>query len=372
VLWWRTIPRLPILQIYLLRQFLSTLVVSLFVATSLFLVFDFFERVQVFFREGASVWQAALYIFYKIPLVVQLMMPVAVLVSVLLSIGRLSQLSEVTAMRACGVGLFFLARPLLYAGICISVLMLLAGETVVPWSTKRLEDLYQFDIQKKAENGRLSRSNFWHRSGERFYSVDYYESRTSTLYGLSIYQFRPTDFQPRKRVVAASASWNGPHIGWVMQNAVEYTFDDEGKTLQTRFDKLPLVIPERPADFYARKTQPEALNFRELRQYVAKLRGEGVPVSNYEVELQSKLSFPIINVILVLVAFPFALLTARSGTMTRSFIAGVSVGFVYYVVHAVSMSLGSAELIPIIPAAWTANILLGSLGGYLILGAEHV
>jgi|GEM_PF-237720 len=371
VWWWRTVPRLPMLQRYLLRQFLSTLMVSLLVATTVFLVFDFFERVQVFFREDASIFQALSYVFYKIPLVVQLMMPIAVLVSILLSVGRLSQLSEITAMRACGVNLFFLARPLIYAGVCISVLMLISGETVVPWSTKQLEDLYQFEIQKKAEKGRMSRSNFWHRSGDRFYNIDFYESSAATLYGLSVYQFDPQSFAPTKRIVSASATWKGNHIGWVMQNAVEYTFEADGRTLQSKFDKLPLVIPERPADFYARRTSAEALNFRELRQYITKLRGEGVPVSNYEVELQSKLSFPVINVILVLVAFPFALLTARSGTMTKSFVAGVSVGFAYYVVHAVSMSLGSAELIPIIPAAWTANILLGSLGGYLILGAEN-
>jgi lipopolysaccharide export system permease protein len=371
VWWWRTVPRLPILQLYLLKSFLTTLFVSLFVATTVFLVFDFFERVQVFFREDASLIQVTQYVLFKIPLVVQLMMPIAVLVSILLSVGRLSQLSEITAMRACGVGLFFLARPLIYAGVAISMLMLVSGETLVPWSTKKLEELYQFEIQKKAEKGRMSRSNFWHRSGDRFYSVDYYDSGAGTLYGLSVYQFRPNTFKPMKRLIAESATWKGPRIGWVMNNVVELTFDEVGNYLESKFSRLPLVIPERPADFYSRRTSAEALNYRELRLYIEKLRGEGVPVSNYEVELQSKLSFPMINMILVLVAFPFALLTARSGTMTKSFVAGVSVGFGYYVVHAVSLALGSAELVPIIPAAWTANILLGSLGGYLIMGAEN-
>ncbi len=363
--------RLLTLERYLLKQFLSTLLVSLLISTSVFLVFDFFERVTVFFREDASFFQAFAYIFYKIPLVIHLMMPVAVLVSVLFSVGRLSQLSEITAMRACGVSLLTLARPLLFAGLIISGLMLLAGETIVPWSTRRVDDLYQLDIQKKAEKGRLNRTNFWHRSGNKFYSVAFYDSSSSTLNQMAIFEMDPVDFRLLKRLDVHQATWKGGMIGWVMSDVIETTFAPTGQTQRTHFAKLPLVIPERPKDFYSRRTKPEALSYLDLKYYIRKLQNEGVPVTNYQVDLAAKLSFPVVNFILILVAFPFALMTARAGTMSRSFIIGVSTGFTYYFVHALSLSLGSGELIPILPAAWTANILLGCLGGYLILGAEH-
>ena len=102
-----------------------------------------------------------------------------------------------------------------------------------------------------------------------------------------------------------------------------------------------------------------------------KLKKEGISVTKYYVDLAAKISFPFINLIVVLIAFPFALISARSGNITKSFIVGISVGFLYYVVHAFSTSLGSAELIPVVPAAWAANILLGCAGGYFLSGMEY-
>ncbi|MCB0360159.1 MAG: LptF/LptG family permease, partial [Bdellovibrionales bacterium] len=106
--------RLPLLHRYVLSQFLLTLVVCLLAATTLFLVFDFFERLNTFFKEEASILEALSYSLYKIPFIVHVMTPVAVLVSTLISVGRLSQNSELTAMRACGVSIFWIAEPLLF------------------------------------------------------------------------------------------------------------------------------------------------------------------------------------------------------------------------------------------------------------------
>src|SRR3989338_7199590 len=104
--------RLSILQRYILRGFIQTLLLCLAGATTIFVIFDFFERIGIFLGENARVWQVVSYLLFKIPLIIQLMAPVAVLIATLLTVGRLSQQSEVTAMRACGVSLFWLAKPL--------------------------------------------------------------------------------------------------------------------------------------------------------------------------------------------------------------------------------------------------------------------
>jgi lipopolysaccharide export system permease protein len=113
------------------------------------------------------------------------------------------------------------------------------------------------------------------------------------------------------------------------------------------------------------------MSYAELKKYTNKLREEGVAATNYLVDLAAKTSFPLINFIVVLVAFPLALTPARSGSLTLSIVSGVCIGFGYYVIHALSLSLGNAELIPVTAAAWTANILLGSFGAYLMASAEY-
>lgn len=362
---------LGVMQRYVLGRFLLTLFICLFAATTLFFVFDTFERTRIFIRNDATFFDSALYMLYKIPLIVHLMVPVSVLVATLISLGRLSQLSEITAMRACGASISFVAKPLLLAGVVLSVLMFFLGETLVPWATERGEEIYHIDIKKKDQKGDFSRENFWYRKGKCFYSVGYYDSRSQTLKGLRMLEL-DDDFKVILRLDAEQAVWHeSPFVGWTLNNAVEVRPTSNGSFYSTHFARLPLVISETPEDFYDLKRKPETMGYFALRDYVHKLSSEGIPSVRYAVDLASKISFPLVTVIVMLAAIPFALVTARSGSFTFSFIAGVCTGFGYFLIHAVSTSLGAGELLPTLPAAWNANIILGCVGAYLLSRAEY-
>lgn len=362
--------RIKLLHRYILKEFLITLGLCLFAAVSLFLVVDFFEQIRILVKQDSDIRDTFLYMLYKIPLILHLMTPVAVLIAVLISIGRLSQLSEITAMRACGASLLLLAKPLLLSGTIISGLVFISGETLVPWATQRVDEIFHLDIKKKRVKGGLSRSNYWYRAGDTFYSIGLYDSREAALSGLSIFDFSK-DFNLRRRIDAMGAKWNpNPQIGWTMDDAIQISVDSEGKFEASAFRKLPLVIEETPEDFDKMKRRSESLSYSALGEHIDKLKAEGVPVIEYSVERAAKLSFPLVNLIGVLIAFPFALIPARSGSLTKSFVAGVSIGFGYYLIHAISSSLASAELLPVLPAVWTANVVMGTIGAYLMSGAE--
>lgn len=359
-----------LLHKYVLKQFIIAFVLCLTVALSLFLLIDLFDRSRMFIKEDASFLNAASYLIYKIPSILHLMTPVAALVATIISIGRLSQQSEITAMRACGVSVLWLAKPLIVAGLVISGAMFVMGETLVPWSSARVEDIYRYGIKKSIEKGAYSRANFWYRSGEKFFNIDYYDSSNKTFHDFSIFEFDELQ-RLRKRTDAAEVMWINNAIGWSMTDVVETVFQGNSSPIQiAKFRSLPLVIPEKPENFYNLTIKPETLNYKALGRYIEKLQKEGVPATQYIVDRAAKLSFPFVSVVVILVAFPFGLISARSGTLTLGFIAGVSIGFGYYVFHAICVSLGGAELIPVLPAAWAANILLGSVGGYLMLGTD--
>ena len=360
-----------ILQRYVLGQFLSNVFLCLFAATSLFLVFDFFERMRVFIKENSTVGQVLSYLFFKIPLILHLMMPVAVLIAVLLSVGRLSQKSELTAMRACGSSLVSIAKPLIAAGFIISVLMFALGEWIVPIASQRVEEIYTFEIRKKDETGGLDKSDIWYRANNKILNIGKYSSSDTTLHRFTLLEFDET-FRLKRRVDAPQVTWEGNAIGWSMKNPIEMIFLENGNIASITYPALPLVTEERPQDFYNMKLRPETLSYRELQKFINKRKAEGIPVTPYLVDSAAKISFPFVSLVVVLIAFPFALTPARSGTMTLSFVSGIAIGFSYYFVHAFATSLGAAELIPILPAAWTANTLLGGLGAYLMAGMDQV
>ncbi len=362
--------KLTLMQRYILRQFLVTLAVCLVAATTLFLVFDLFERMRNFVKYDATFLQAVQYMLFKIPLIIHLMTPIAVLIATLMAVGQLSQSSEITAMRACGANILLLAKPLLIAGLLISFASFFIAETILPWATQRLDEIYTIDIKKKDQSGSLNREDFWYRKGNSFYTIDLYNSRDLQLNGLTILD-TDDSFSVTRRLYANEAAWHDSTVGWVMNNAVESVTKPDGSLVTTHFHSLPLVIEETPKDFYDMKRRAETMSFWELTNYIEKLQRDGILVTRYIVDRAAKISFPFVSFIVVLIGFPFALISARSGTMTMSFVAGISVGFGYYIVHAVSTSFGAAELIPPTIAAWTANILLGSIGAYLMAGADY-
>lgn len=362
--------RVSSLHRYILSQFFSSLLVCLFAVTSLFFVFDLFERMRIFLREDSELSDILSYLIFKIPLIIHLMLPVAVLIATLFSIGRLSQTSEITAMRSSGVSLNWIAKPLLLVGLLISLVSFIIGETLIPYSSQKVEEIYTFDIRKKDQSGNLSRSDFWYKSGNKFYDIEFYDSRNKRLETLSIYDL-DKQFRLKNKLNASYASWEGDAIGWTMKNIVEASVNEEANFKSSQFSSLPLVIKEKPEDFYNLQRKPETLSYFELKKYIEKLKRDGIDHRKHSVDLAAKVAFPLVNFVVVLVAFSFALNPARSGTMTFGFIAGISIGFSYYFVHALSCSLGTAEFLPAHLAAWSANIVFLCLGGYLLAGAEY-
>ncbi len=114
-------------------------------------------------------------------------------------------------------------------------------------------------------------------------------------------------------------------------------------------------IPEKPNDFKVMQKDAEKMGYFELRKYVKKIQSEGYDVTRYLVELQGKIAFPLITLILVFIAVPFSLRSERSGGAMESAGIGIFIGFSYWIVHAFSMSLGRSGMLPVFLSAWVTK-----------------
>lgn len=365
------------IESYILKNFLSVFILTLLGSTLLFVVFDFFERLRVFLKEKAEIIDAVSYLLLKIPMIIHLMTPIAVLIGTLISIGRLSQLSEITAMRACGVSIYRLAKPILIVATFLTLINFILGESLVPWATKKVDQIYQLDIKKKLEKGAYSKADFWHRSENKLIKVALYDSKNSELRGINIYEL-DNNFDFIRRIDSNLAKWEGERIGWVLNGVVESSaLVNESQNIASdrsfiinKFDALPLQINEKPEDFYNIKRESKTMTYLELKEYIKKLKVEGVSTVKYQVELLSKISLPFVNIIVVLLAFPFGVISSRTGNLTKRFLIGASLGLGFHLLHGLATSLGAAELLPPLVSAWTANIFLGLLGLFLMARAD--
>lgn len=354
---------------YILRQILRNLTLSICAFTFLFIIFDFFDRIDNVWAEEASIGLVFQYFLFKIPLMLTLMMPVSMLMTTLLTFGTLSRNSEITAMRAAGTTVHWLSRPLLAVGLLMSLVAIVLNETVVPYTSRRTREIYNIDIRQKDKRGGYSQSEFWWRTGNEFCSASQFDSRSNTLLDFSRFEV-DQNFVALRRTDAEKVTWVDPILGWTMRAVTDYRFKPGGSVEVRKIPVQPLPIKEDPQHFYATQTDPRSMSFLQLKDFIGTQSANGISTSSYLADLYEKIAFPFVNVVIVLIALPFALKPARSGSMAASFMAGLIIGFSYYAVHSFSVAMGRAEIWPPLLAAWMANAVMGLVGAVLFAGAE--
>ena len=209
-----------------------------------------------------------------------------------------------------------------------------------------------------------SRSRIWLRSGDtRFYRVELLSPVTSELYGVTVLEIDDR-FRLVNRLDARKAHWT--QAGWDVSDGAYREITASGQVSTVPFKHAAIELDEAFSDFTQIQKPVDAMSFLELWDYVNRLRAAGFQVKKYLVDLYSKLSTPLKNLIMVLVAIPFALQSPRGG---RLFGVGLAIALMaaYTVVHYVALAFSRADLLPPLLAAWTANIVFLGIGASLFL-----
>ena len=158
--------------------------------------------------------------------------------------------------------------------------------------------------------------------------------------------------------------------GWRLTDGVYRHVGPQTRVTSELFDARLVAMPEHIDDFIQVQNAPETMSFLELRAYVSRLREGGHRVNRYLVQLYSKLSFPLVHVIMALVAIPFALVSPRSGGRAMGIGVAIVIAAGYWVVHSVALAFAQADLLPAALAAWTANIVFAGIGTALFGAVE--
>lgn len=360
---------MKIVHRYILTQVVRNLLLSSLTFTCLFLFVDFFDRIDNLLEGEATFWLGFQYFALKLPFFFQLTLPISMLVSALLTIGLFTRSSELTAMRAAGLRLFWLSVPIFVVGASVAIVSFSLSETLIPYTQRRVHEIYNIDIRQRDKDGHFDREKFWFREGNEFYSVGIFDSRDNALLDLSIFSLSDA-FLVNWRKDAKKTTYLGDAYGWNMKDVEETTFDETGTKAVKHYRTLPLPIDEKPERFYISKTDPATMSYNELKLFIHEQNKNGLSTKSYMGDLYSKISFPFINIIVPLLVIPFAVGSGRTKSLAGAAIAAVFTGFSYYVIHSLAIALSRAELWPPLLSAWAANLVLGAVGIILFLGAE--
>ena len=358
---------MKILDRYLLREFSTYLLLGLVGFITIFIVVDVFEKIDVFLDHKAPALLIVRFYIYRAPEVVVQVLPVALLLATFLSLGQLNKFGELTAMRAVGLSLMRILTPVFGVALVAMVGALLLGEIVVPGANRERDNIYDQQIQRVRPRTVTERADVTYLGeGGRIYYMRLYVVNEKRMHEVSLQEFKAGDLV--RRIDAAEATWDGKR--WIFSSGFLRTFD-QGVEKAEPFTRMAVDgLAEVPDDFAKEGRNPDEMNYFELRAYVDRLRASGGRVANYLVDLHLKLSFPIVNLIVVMIGASIAT-RLRMQNAALGFGLSVAISFIYYAFMRSGQALGHNGALPPYVAAWLGDIVFGAVGLVMMVQAQR-
>lgn len=358
------IPRPTLLDLYVGGRYLRVLALTFASLMGLFYISTFIELSERLLKGTASAGNLVAYMIFMTPEYIYFVIPIAVLLAVLVTIGILTKTSELTIMRACGISLYRAAAPLLALGLVASALLFVVQEKALARGRAQAEAISdQMRGRAPRGSGVLTRRWMAGRGGQLYHYASF-NPRRGELARLSIFEIDPEGWRITKQTFTPLARFRDgvwqAEAGWIQ------SFPAEGPPSRATLEAGPLAGVEPPGYFGTEVVEAASMELPALRRYVADLRSSGADASAAEVEFHRKIAFPFVAVIMTLLAVPFAVTTGRRGALYGIGL-GIALSIAYWFILTVFGALGTTGILPPIMAAWAPNLFFASGAGYLLL-----
>jgi LPS export ABC transporter permease LptF/LPS export ABC transporter permease LptG len=368
------LPRPRILFPSLIDRYVASLFARVFVVVlasgvSLFVIFDLTERLDDIIKNKIPAAIIIKYYKYFSLQIVYQIAPIVVLVTTLMTFALLSRTNEIVAAKALGISLYRIALPAVVGALLITAFSgyLESGKILPAANEKVAQAKDRIQGRTAARTYRRADRQWLFGQGRYIYNYMNYDANTQTLQRLQVFDFDPAHHMIR-RLYTESAHYIGD--AWVFSRGWARTFLGNFRIKYEPFDQPRIVrYPETPSYFDSEIRPPDQMAYRELKDYIEEMKESGQPEPELLVSLYEKVAYPVISLVMALVALPFAFRLGRQGALYG---IGLSVilGFVFMAIFAFFTKLGEAGALPAAVAVWSPGTIFAVLSVYLFLGVR--
>ncbi|HEX4605223.1 MAG TPA: LptF/LptG family permease [Candidatus Angelobacter sp.] len=370
-----------ILDDYVLRSFVGYLALIISSLMVLFLVFTYFELLSDIMRKKIPLLTQLEYLFNFVPSVLYQITPLAVLLTVLVMFGLMQKSNEITAMKATGVSIYRTVVPILIIATTLAAGLFVLDQWYLPYANKRVETLRNMIKGKPAQTylrpdrkwifGESKKRSDGTEENRKIYYYEAFDPDRNNFGSISAFELNPHSFQMNKRVYAARARWAEHLQKWTFENGWQRSWSNApGADLREdlrKFDVSTFAELNEPPNYFKKEVlQSSEMNYDELRRYIYDLQQGGFDVVRLRVQLQKKIAFPLITLVMAIIAVPFALSGGRRGALSGIVVALV-IGVTYVLTDHLFEAMGNVSQLPPLIAAWSPDLIFGLAGGYLIM-----
>ena len=361
-----------ILDRYVAREFLKILVLTMLVFAGIYIIVDLFEKLGRFLEAGVPARFILRYYLLSLPQIVFQVLPVAVLLASLLSLGSMARHNELLAMKMGMISTLRIAVPVVALAVLLSGVALGLGQSLIPLASERAQNIMNTRVKKLPAARTARHTDIWYRpQGDPFHQLFLHiglaEVRSNLLRDVTLIELTP-QFTPLRRLDAREAVWE--QGGWILKDGYMWMFSPAGEVLLDRFQRMAVGIAERPEELARAVRAPEEMTYDELKEYIGRLAQSGVDVRRYWVDLYAKVALPFACLVMGLIGIAFGLRTGKTGVLVWVG-ACVPLAFLYWVLLSLGFSLGRGGALPPLVAAWLPNVLFAAGGLVALIKVRH-
>jgi lipopolysaccharide export system permease protein len=350
------------------RYFAGRFVISAVgVFASIFVLLVLVDYIEMVRKTSGLVSASAITVaetsLFRVPQLLEKMMPFCVLIGAMTCYLALSRRLELVVARAAGVSAWQFIAPALASSIVLGILATVAYNPMSA-NLRELSKRMEAELFGSAPGGGVQdASGFWlnqiNNDGQWIINAARSEQQGVRLTGLTVFRF-DNDYQFKERIEAREATLEQGR--WFFKSVRRYTLDQPPVDQETFYVATTLT----PAQVRNSFSTPETVSFWQLPDYIRSSESSGFATAGYRLQYHKLIAQPFLLAAMVMLAASVSLRFFRFGGVQKMVLSGVGAGFLLYVLSKVTEDLSKAELMHPIAAAWLP-VCVGGLAGFLAL-----
>ncbi|MBK8598690.1 MAG: LptF/LptG family permease [Holophagales bacterium] len=362
-----TVTRAWLVDRYVATRFLQLFALVLSSIMGIYLLIEYLEISNDIARVRPPVAAVLGYFEAKLAPILVDVVPLAFAAAALIAVAGLVRSSETTALLAHGISLLRTTASILVLAILAGGALVAFSETIVPRSAAEAERLRNVLLGKPPAATSDGWRSFLRGDSGRFFSAETWDTNSSSVTGVTIFQLDPASFSLERKSYGARGRIV-PGKGIALIDGWTRTFGKDGGSLFLKQAGTSFVeAPEAARTFLAGRADPRQMNSLELSRFVRLRRKAGADVSGMRTGLYQKSAVSLAPLLLTLVGLPFAFRLGKKGAVAGIGIA-LLLGLAYLILSAVLIKGGEAGSLPPLLAAWGANLFFTLGAGWGLLG----
>lgn len=351
-----------ILDRYLIREFTGPFLLATGGFAIIAIVDILMYLVELLVISGIPFLTMIRLLIYKLPSLMVLFFPMAVLFAIMLLLVRMAKDNEITVLRVSGVHAIRIVIPLIAVCFMTTILSYYINENLVPWTNRTSDMIIQKEIKKKPPPNILENVVF-KDSGNRFFYINKIDKKQSIIRKLLIFEDSP---QYPRIITANEAVWKD-HSWTLLDGRIIDLNKDGNLEFMDSFYEMKIHVNQSVGSLYTHQKNAREMNSEELRDKIRVRNKGGLSTRSLKVEYYMKFSVPLACFIFGLTGIAFCLNLVQTGKdwwgVIIAICASVLTVGLYFFLVAVCRAFGKEGSLDPFTAAWLPNIIYGGIGG---------